>query len=159
MAPPPRGKIAGIDFGTVRIGVAITDSERIVASPYEIYVHKNEKKDAEYFRQLVQNERIVHFVVGLPLHLDGRLSEKAQEAMKFGEWLGHLTGLSVDYMDERFTSVEAEGFLRDMKLTGKKRRERLDKVAAQILLTTYLERGCVGTTDWLPLDDRETSGH
>lgn len=148
-----RGRLAGIDYGTVRIGVAITDPDRTMAFPYEIYVRKNEKRDAEYFRALAENEKIVQFVVGLPLHLDGRVSEKALEARAFGRWLTELTGRPVDFMDERFTSVEAHGLLQGSKMTLKKRKARIDKIAAQILLTHYLERGCVGTQTAESLDD------
>lgn len=147
------GKLAGIDFGSVRIGVAISDPERIIASPYEIYVRKNPRLDAEYFRRFAQEERIVRFVVGLPLHLDGRVSEKAKEAMAFGAWLTELTGLPVDYMDERFTSVEAGYYLREAKMTLKQRKKRTDKIAAQILLSNYIERGCRGTEIPESLDD------
>ncbi|MBO7708755.1 MAG: Holliday junction resolvase RuvX [Thermoguttaceae bacterium] len=151
--PKEKGKLAGIDFGSVRIGVAISDPDRIIASPYEIYTRKNERLDAEYFKRLVREERIVRFVVGLPLHLDGRLSEKAREALAFGARLSELTGLPVDYMDERFTSVEAGYYLREAKMTMKQRKKRTDKIAAQILLANYIERGCRGTEIPEPLDD------
>ena len=151
--PKEKGKLAGIDFGSVRIGVAISDPDRIIASPYEIYTRKNERLDAEYFKRLVREERIVRFVVGLPLHLDGRLSEKAREALAFGAWLSELTDRPVDYMDERFTSVEAGYYLREAKMTMKQRKKRTDKIAAQILLANYIERGCRGTEIPEPLDD------
>ena len=148
-----KGKLAGIDYGTVRIGVAISDPDRIIASPYEIYIRKNERLDAKYFKDFTENERIVRFVVGLPLHLDGRVSEKAQEAISFGKWLSELTGKPVDYMDERFTSVEAGYYLREAKMTLKQRKKRTDKIAAQILLANYIERGCQGTEIAESLDD------
>lgn len=153
MASEEKGKLAGIDYGTVRIGVAISDPDRIIASPYEIYVRKNERLDAEYFRQLTVNEGIVRFVVGLPLHLDGRISEKAKEAEAFGRWLSDLTLRPVDFIDERFTSVEAGHYLREAKMTMKQRKKRTDKIAAQILLTTYIERGCRGTEIPESIDD------
>ncbi|MDO5581189.1 MAG: Holliday junction resolvase RuvX [Planctomycetia bacterium] len=149
---PPKGKLLGIDFGTVRIGIAICDPDRIIASPYEILVRKSEAKDLKYLANLAQQERIVGFVLGLPLHLNGDLSEKAQEAIHFGDLLAKETSLPVEYMDERFTSVEAEHFLLEAGLTRKKRKERIDKVAAQILLSVYLERGGIGTTVFESLD-------
>lgn len=149
---PPKGKLLGIDFGTVRIGIALCDPDRIIASPYEILIRKTEEKDLKYFKDLVAQEKIVGLVLGLPLHLDGRLSDKAQEAIRFGDLLEKATGLPVEYMDERFTSVEAEHFLLDAGLTRKKRKERIDKVAAQILLSVYLERGGIGTTVFESLD-------
>jgi len=135
------GRLAGIDYGTVRIGIAITDSEQRIASPLANYTRRGEKADAEFFRKLVADDRIVQFVVGLPVHLDGRESEKSAEARRFGEWLGKTTGLPVAFFDERFTSVQAEQALLDAELTKKKRKARLDKLAAQILLTAYLEAG------------------
>lgn len=153
--PPEKGKIAGIDFGTVRIGIAICDSERIIASPYAIYRRRDEKKDLAYFQQFAKEERVVHFVLGLPLHCNGDLSDKAREAIAFGAQLAEVTGLTIDFLDERFTSAEAENYLRMANLNAKKRKERLDMVAAQIILSTYLERGCVGTTEFLALDDEE----
>ena len=144
-------KIAGIDYGTVRIGIAISDADRVLASPFETYIRKSPEKDAEYFKKLVNEERITQFVVGLPLHLSGDLSEKAKEVQEFGRLLTMITGIPVDYMDERYTSVEAERILREARLTDKKRKERRDKLAAQILLSAYLERGCKGTTEFLEL--------
>ncbi|MBQ9799575.1 MAG: Holliday junction resolvase RuvX, partial [Thermoguttaceae bacterium] len=152
---PEKGKIAGIDFGTVRIGIATCDPERLIAFPYAIYRRRNEKKDIEYFQQFAKEERIVHFVLGLPLHCNGDLSDKAREAIAFGAQLAEVTGLTIDFLDERFTSAEAENYLRMANLNAKKRKERLDMVAAQIILSTYLERGCVGTTEFLALDDEE----
>jgi putative Holliday junction resolvase len=153
--PPEKGKIAGIDFGTVRVGIAICDSERIIASPYAIYRRCDEKKDLAYFQEFAKEERIVHFDLGLPLHCNGDLSDKAREAIALGAQLAEVTGLTIDFLDERFTSAEAENYLRMANLNAKKRKERLDMVAAQIILSTYLERGCVGTTEFLALDDEE----
>ena len=149
------GKVAGIDYGTVRIGVAISDPRRVIAFPMENYTRKSEAKDAEFFKQLVANERIVQFVVGLPLHMSGDLSEKAREAIAFGHWLGELTGVPVDYYDERYSSVEAERYLIEAKQTRKKRKQKIDKVAAQILLSGYLESGCRGISEPFSLDGDE----
>ena len=148
-----QGRLAGIDYGTVRIGVAICDPERTMALPYLVYVRRNDKLDDAFFRQFAQDERIVKFVVGLPLHLDGRISDKALEAVAFGEHLTALTGLPVDYMDERFTSVEAIESIQPAHWTTKKRKKKIDAIAAQILLEQYIQRGCVGTSVPESIDD------
>jgi len=135
------GRIAGIDYGTVRIGIALAELEVGIAGPYENYNRRSESLDAEYFKQLAENERLIRFVVGLPVHLDGHESQKSREARSFGQWLGELTGLQIDYFDERFTSAEAENILGDAQLTKKQRRARLDQLAAQIMLSAYLEAG------------------
>jgi putative Holliday junction resolvase len=126
------GKIAGIDYGTVRIGIAISDVDRVLASPYETYTRKSPEQDAKYFRQLVSEERITQFVLGLPLHLSGDLSEKAKEVLEFGRLLTIITNIPVDYMDERYTSVEAERILRQAGLTDKKRKERRAEEAERV---------------------------
>ena len=133
------GRIAGIDFGTVRIGIALSDSGRTIASPVENYTRRGPQQDARRFEQLVADENVTLFVVGLPIHLDGRESPKSLEARRFGQWLGEVTGVPVEFFDERFTTHEAEQLLLDAQMTSKRRRKRLDKVAAQIMLAAYLE--------------------
>ena len=133
------GRVAGIDYGTVRIGVAISDADRTIASPLEIYVRRNAALDAQWFRGLVADQGVTMFVVGLPIHGDGRESQKSGEARRFGQWLGETTGVPVAFFDERYTSVEAEQFLRGAQLTNKRRKSRIDMVAAQIILAAYLE--------------------
>jgi len=146
------GRVAGIDFGTVRIGIAISDPDRVFSCPYETYNRKSPVRDGEYFKRLVGEERVTRFVLGLPLHLSGDLSEKAKEVLQFGHWLTEQTAIPVDYVDERYTSVEAERLLRSTGLTDKKRKERRDKIAAQILLSAYLESGCRGMSDYEGLE-------
>ncbi|REJ68705.1 MAG: Holliday junction resolvase RuvX [Planctomycetota bacterium] len=155
MTTPPdkAGRLAGIDFGTVRIGVAVTDPQRTLASPHDNYQRRSAGADADYFRALAENERIAKFVVGLPVHLDGRESQKSQEAREFGQWLKDVTGRPVEFFDERFTTSEAEQLLGGASLTKKQRKARLDKLAAQIMLSAYLESGGGGGSSPAPLDD------
>lgn len=148
---PARGRLAGIDFGTVRIGIALTDPSRRLASPLDNYNRRSEKADAKYFQQLAEMESIVTFVVGLPVHLDGKESQKSLEARKFGTWLTEVTDVPVVFFDERFTTSEAEELLSG--LTKKQRKARLDKLAAQIMLSAYLEAGEQATDAPQSLDD------
>lgn len=136
---PVQGRLAGIDFGTVRVGIAVSDPDQRLASPYEIYQRRNRAADAEYFQRLVRDERLVGFVVGLPVHASGEESQKSSEARAFGEWLRGLTGLPVRFYDERYTSVLADQSLLAAQMTRKQRQARLDKVAAQLILAAYLE--------------------
>lgn len=138
---PNLGRVVGIDYGTVRIGIAISDPDRVLSSPYETYNRKNLSVDTAYFQRLAQENNVTQFVVGLPLHLSGQESEKSQEAVQFAHWLHELTGVPVDFVDERFSSVEAERYLRSANLSAKKLKARRDKLAAQIILSTYLESG------------------
>ena len=133
------GRIAGIDYGTVRIGVAITDAGRTLASPLEQYTRADATADQRYFRRLVQEEAISLFVVGLPIHLSGDESQKSHEARQFARWLGETTGIPVELFDERFSTAEAEIALLEGELTNKQRKKRRDMLAAQFMLAGYLE--------------------
>ena len=135
------GRIAGIDYGTVRIGIATADLEVGIASPYETYTRRSLALDAEYFRTLAREERFLRFVVGLPVHASGHESQKSLEAREFGKWLAETTNIPVEYFDERYTSHEAEQILGGANFTKKRRKARIDQLAAQIMLTAYLEAG------------------
>ena len=135
------GRVAAVDYGTVRIGIAVSDPLRQIASPYENYVRQGEQADARRFQRLVAEEDVKLFVVGLPVHLDGRESTKSAEARRFGQWLAEATGVRVEYFDERFTSAHAEELLLGADLSRKQRKARRDKLAAQILLAAWLESG------------------
>jgi putative Holliday junction resolvase len=147
------GRVAGIDYGTVRIGIAISDPARTLASPYENYTRRDRAQETAFFRRLAAEERVALFVVGLPVHLDGNESQKSIEARQFGQWLAETTGVAVEFFDERFTSAEAESFLLEAGLTKKRRKSRLDKLAAQIMLSAYLESSVKGSKPPLGLDD------
>lgn len=147
------GRLAGIDYGTVRIGIAISDSRQTLASPYENYQRRDPQRDAERFRRLAAEESIRMFVVGLPVHLDGRESQKSIEARDFGKWLHEATGVAVEFFDERFTSHEAEQILGGAELSKKKRKARLDMLAAQIMLSSYLESRSRGQNSPGALDE------
>jgi putative holliday junction resolvase len=137
-------RIAGIDYGTVRIGIATADTEVGIAGPFENYTRRSPALDAEYFATLAAEERIGRFVVGLPVHLHGGESQKSSEAREFGDWLCTTTGVPVEYFDERFTTAEAERVLGEANFTKKQKQARRDQIAAQIMLTAYLEAGARG---------------
>ena len=148
------GRIAAIDYGTHRLGIAVTDVQRTLASPYATYTRRSERQDADYLRKFVLAEQVVGFVVGLPVHLDGRESRLSQAARDFGQWLAEQTACPVVYFDERFSTVEAENQLRSARLSPQQRKERRDMLAAQILLSAYLEAGCPeGRTEPKGLDE------
>lgn len=148
-----RGRIAGIDYGTVRLGIAITDVARKMASPYENYTRCDADRDAVRLRQLVEEEQVTMFVVGLPVHVSGNESQKSFEARQFGAWIQEQTGCDVVFFDERYSSKLAEELLQDADLTSKQRKKRRDMLAAQILLQGYLESGGDGVENPGPLDD------
>lgn len=137
-----RRRVLAVDYGIVRVGLAISDSERKIASPLLIYERRDAKRDAAFFVELVDKEAIGQIVVGLPVHTDGREGAKAVESRAFGKWLAEATKLPVTFFDERFTTIQAEKLLWSAGLTHKKRKSRRDSLAAQIMLQAYVDAGC-----------------
>lgn len=147
------GRLLGVDYGTVRVGLAISDPDRLIASPLTTVQRRGEVADRAYFSKLVADERVAEIVIGLPVHLNGREGVKAIEARAYGKWLGEVTGLPIVFADERFTTVQAEDALWNAKMTHRQRKERRDRVAAQIMLQAYLEAGCPGEQSLTALDE------
>jgi putative Holliday junction resolvase len=145
-------KLLGVDYGTVRVGLAITDPDRKFAFPLTTYHRRSRDEDAAFFRELVGREEVGGLVVGLPVHTDGREGQKAAEARAFGQWLAEATGLPAAFFDERFTTAQAESALWSAGLTHRKRKERRDRVAAQMLLQAYLDAGCPADEGTGPLE-------
>lgn len=136
---PTEGRLLGIDYGHVRVGIAVSTPEQNIASPLENYTRGSDDADAEFLRELVDEYRIVGIVVGLPVHMSGDESESSRRAREFGAWVGRVTGLPVAFWDERFTSSMAEAHLMSAQLTKKQRAARRDKLAATFLLQSYLD--------------------
>lgn len=136
---PTSGRLAAVDYGTVRIGIAVCDPERVLASPLEVLRPSTPETDASYFRELAKGERLSGFVVGLPIHCDGGESEKSKESRAFAKWLHNATELPVRLFDERFTTAAAKERMRGGKFGRKARKERVDAIAAWVLLESFLE--------------------
>lgn len=136
---PQRGRLLGIDFGTKRVGVAVSDVFQEMASPLRNYQRIGRQADEHFFHQLATEYEVVGFVVGLPFHMSGDESGKCKEARHYGKWLSRVTGCPTAFQDERHSSVQAEGMLLAAQMTSKQRKSRLDKVAAQILLQAFLD--------------------
>ena len=134
-----RTRLLAIDPGSVRLGLALSDTERRLASPLLTYTRRDPEQDARFLKKIVEEEEIATIIVGLPIHEDGSEGAQAKLARAFGAWLQQATGVPCVFYDERFTSFEADQSLDQAGLTKKKRKARRDKVAAQILLQTYLD--------------------
>jgi putative Holliday junction resolvase len=139
MLLPATGRLAGIDYGEKRIGVAVCDGDRNIASPLETHHRHSEAADRAYFVQLAKDYQLVGFVVGLPVHASGHESAKSQECRRFGQWLSHATGLPVAFFDERFTSAQADVLMAGVGFSRRQKKERRDMLAAQVILAGYLE--------------------
>ena len=132
----------GIDYGKVRIGIALTDLLKTIASPQKVQKSVCLQKDVEYFVKLVKEKEVEKIVLGLPLNMDGSEGERAKRTRIFGEMLEKACSVPVVYQDERLSSVEAENYLLDGDVRRDKRKNLIDKVAATIILEDYLRSIC-----------------
>jgi putative Holliday junction resolvase len=136
---PSTGVLLGVDWGLARIGLAICDADRRVASPLSTYVRRQESQDAAALKELARQERAVGWVVGLAISLNDTEGAKAKECRAFGAWLTTQTGLPVTFQDERFTSSIADDAMRSARLSPAERKARRDRIAASLILQAYLD--------------------
>jgi putative Holliday junction resolvase len=139
---PATGRLLGIDHGLARIGLAVCDVDRRISSPLDTYTRRNSDLDAAYFASVVRAEAVGGAVVGLPVHTNGQEGKQAAECRRFAAWFVQVTGLPVTFWDERFSTTLAEDALWGAGLSHKRRKARRDRVAAQIILQSFLEAGC-----------------
>lgn len=142
-APRPEarvGRVLGLDVGTKTIGVAITDPLGMMAHPVRTIARKGVKQDTAILAALVAERRPERVVVGLPYQLDGSEQRSARLARQIGEAVAAATGLPVDYVDERFSSVDAERLLIAADVSRARRKEVIDQAAAAVILETWLRQ-------------------
>jgi len=133
-------RILALDYGTARIGAAVSDPDGLFAQPLETIATRSKGGPFARIAALIREYDVEQLVVGLPLHMDGRAGEQVAVSRKFGEELAARTGLPVAFLDERWTTREAGRALDALGLRGARRRERLDAAAAAILLRTFIEQ-------------------
>ncbi len=133
-------KIA-LDIGTVRIGIATSDPMGIIASGYETFVRtKNFEDDLKKIAALAETKQADAFVIGLPLNMDGTEGEKVAEIRDFADNLSRFTDRKIVFQDERLSTVSAQKALIESGMRREKRKKVVDKVAATIILQSYLDR-------------------
>lgn len=135
------GRVMALDVGTKTIGVAITDPLRMFAQPVTTIARSGVRKDTERIAALLAERGADHLVVGLPLELDGAEERPARLARQVGEAVREATGLPVSYVDERFTSVEAERRLIAADVSRARRKQVIDQAAAIVILEAFLTGG------------------
>jgi putative Holliday junction resolvase len=139
-------RVLGVDYGDRHIGLALSDPLLITAQPLGSYeLAGRDDEDRAYFRALVARHEISEIVVGNPLRMDGSSGTRTEKTLRFAAWLEQATGRPVVLMDERLTTQQALKTLDDIKLRGKKKKDWEDRIAAVIILSTYLERKRGGT--------------
>lgn len=137
---PARGRLLAIDWGEVRIGLAVTDETQLIASPLETLVRRRGKRfPMPRFLELVDQLAPSGLLVGLPLDPDGLEGESAVRARELAGLVGQRTGLPVALVDERMTTARALAAIREQGGSVRGRKEDVDSLAATVLLQHYLE--------------------
>ena len=132
-------RLMGLDVGDKRIGIALSDEGAIIASPRETLLRKSNAKDITHLLELADREEVSEILVGMPLSLNGSSGPQAQKVARFVEALRARTPITVTCWDERFTTVDAEQALIEGEVSREKRRGLVDRVAAALILQSYLD--------------------
>lgn len=128
-----------LDLGEVRIGIALSDIMNIIANGLETYNRQSIEKDVEHIANLVKEHNVKVIVLGLPINMDGTKGERVEKTYAFAEELKKVVDCKIEYMDERLTTVTAERVLIDGNVRREKRKQVIDKLAATIILQSYLD--------------------
>ena len=132
----PIFRLLAIDYGEVRVGLALSDPLQIISSPYKVI--KNDENLISVINDIIKEKDVGKVVLGLPYNLKGEYSQKTTEVKVFGDKLEKTLSVPLEYMDERYTTVEANEELKRLGYSIKDAREVVDKIAASIILKNYL---------------------
>ncbi|MFA6078383.1 MAG: Holliday junction resolvase RuvX [Candidatus Omnitrophota bacterium] len=132
-------RIMGLDFGTKRIGVAISDGLMITAQGQDSIYRTELSKDLDVIKKLIKDNGITEVVVGLPISMNGTYSAKTKEVIEFVDTLSKAIEIPIKTWDERLTSLQAERVMLEADMSRHKRKMLSDRLAAQIILQTYMD--------------------
>jgi len=132
-------RVMALDYGDVRIGIALSDVTRFLASGLENYTRKSLQEDCNHIADIVNKNNVKIIVIGLPLNMDGTAGVRVDKTKDFATELAKYTDAKIEFLDERLTSVSAEKILISADVSRKKRKQVLDKLSATIILQDYLD--------------------
>ncbi len=137
------GVLLGLDVGDVRIGVAVSDVLGSGAHPLCTLTRTNRQRDMIAIGDLVSIHEVERIIIGLPISIDGTIGTQAEKVQKFGSRLSKALDVPVEFIDESFTTSDAEDILNQLEINSKDRRKVIDQISAVIILDEYLR----GNTD------------
>lgn len=132
-------KILGLDYGEARIGVSVSDALGMLASPLDTICEKDRNEQLKKTARVAKEHNVEKIVVGYPKHMDGTVGHRAQYTEAFARDLSQMLGVPYVMWDERLSSTEAHRILESSGVSGKKRKTKVDKIAAVIILQGYLD--------------------
>ena len=136
--PPVSGRLLGIDYGDKRMGFAISTPEQTISSAIENYTRRTSALDLKQIKHWCEEYMVQGIVIGLPIHMNGLESPKSTQCRRFAAWLYQQIGLPIALHDERCTTAVVIDQLVELDLSRKQRKKKLDMLAAQVLLESYL---------------------
>ena len=133
-------RVLGIDLGTKTIGVALSDSSRLIASPMETIFRKKTNKDIDKIIEMINEHQVSALVLGYPINMDTTEGKRAQSTLSFAKEVGKKIDLPIILWDERLSTVAAEKVLIEADMSREKRKKIIDKMAATYILQGALDR-------------------
>lgn len=135
-------RVLGLDLGNKTVGMAISDFLGIIANPIGTFRFDDQhlKKALEYVKEKVKEYQVEKIVLGLPKNMNGTIGPQAEYCLKFKGMLEEELKMEVIMIDERLTSKEADNYMLEADMSRKKRKQNVDKLAAVIILQTYLDQ-------------------
>ncbi len=130
---------AAIDFGRKRIGIAVCDPTGLLARPLTTVETADAGQQIELTAKALTDAQVEHLLIGLPRHMDGSEGDSAQAAKAFGQRLATKTGLPIEWIDERLSTVQASRMLSEAGQDTRRQKKRIDMTAAVILLQSWLD--------------------
>ena len=131
----------GLDLGTKTLGVAVSDETGLIASTYKtIFYQGDEKLLFNELKQIIKELNIKKIILGFPKNMNNSVGERGQRALEFKEKLQNKLNIEVVMLDERLTTKEATNYMLEANVSRKKRKQKIDSLAANIILQTYLDR-------------------
>jgi putative Holliday junction resolvase len=139
MAKASRGRVAAIDLGKARVGVAVTDELRMMAHARPFLDGRSRKALLAALTALAREEGVGRFLVGFPLEMNGEVGPAAQRTLAFAQELADATGVEIEMVDERLSTVEASRRLRDRGVKARDQKSLVDGAAAAVILQSWID--------------------
>lgn len=134
------GKLLGVDFGDVRTGIAACDTSRFLASGISVISPGGIEKTAQAIADIAAEQKVCAIVIGLPVNMDGSEGSRAQRCRKLAALIGEISDIPTLLFDERMTTMTAARYLNETNTRGKKRKQVIDALSAQIILQNCLDK-------------------
>ena len=136
---PPTSRLLAVDFGSKRVGLAVTDELGVTAQGLPTLHRANKRHDFDHLRRVIKHYGVGEIVVGLPLRMSGEAGTQSEKVEAFAEELRIRFKLPVHLFDERLTSVEANRVLDEAEMGGRQRKDVVDQLAAVLILQAFME--------------------